>query len=73
MSERTRADTNDERTTTDVSKESEGWTESDKSEAVDAAAESGYRPGDQVTEDMMETMPVDQSPEGGGPPEEDTK
>lgn len=71
MSERTRADTNDERTVTDVGKE--GWTESDKAEAVDADAESGYRPGDQVTEDMMETSPVDQTAgdRGGAPRDED--
>lgn len=72
MSERTRADTNDRRTTTDVSKESEGWTESDKAESVDPQAESGYRPGDQVTEEMMETSPVDQTPgDRGGAPEEE--
>lgn len=73
MSERTRANTDEEgRTVTDVTKESGGPRESAKTPGVDAAAESGYRPGDQVTEEMMESTPVDQTHgDRGGAPEDE--
>lgn len=58
MSERTRADRNEERTRTDISKESGEWTDPALDESMDKEALSGSHPdGDQVTKEMGDKAP----------------
>lgn len=59
MNERTRADSGDERTRTDIDNESGEWVEPAVDETMDRDALSGSQPGGQVTDEMADKAPSD--------------